>query len=76
VEEGHLVAGCAVAFPQAWSLFVRWIGVNDWRGECEVDLISLKPAVAGTVVQAARGGRRGGGLGGHLRVLDVSCGRR
>jgi len=70
VEEGHLVAGCAVAFPQAWRFFGRRPGVNNGWGKCEVDLVGLESAMAGAVVEATRGrGRRGGGFGGHLGVV-------
>jgi hypothetical protein len=53
VEEGHLVAGCAVALSQARGLVPRWLGRDDWRRQREEDLVFLKAAVAGAIVEPA-----------------------
>jgi hypothetical protein len=80
VEEGHLVAGRAVALSQARGLVRGWLGGDDWRRQREVDLVFLEAAVAGAVVQAAGwwgslGRHRGGGAGcGCWRRQERTCG--
>jgi hypothetical protein len=80
VEEGHLVAGRAVALSQARRLVRGWLGGDDWRRQREIDLVFLEAAVAGAVVQAAGwwgglGRHRGGGAGcGCWRRQVRTCG--
>jgi len=53
VEEGHLVACCAVAFSQARGFVDGWLGRDYGRWEGVVDLVFCEHAVAGAVVEAA-----------------------
>jgi len=72
VEEGHLVAGRAVALSQPRRLGPGWLGRDDWRRQREVDLVFLEAAVARAVVEAA--GWWWGSLGRHLGGGGASCG--
>jgi hypothetical protein len=70
VEEGHLVAGRAVALSQPRRRGPGWLGGDDWRRQREVDLVFLEAAVARAVVEAAGWW---GSLGRHLGG-GASCG--